>query len=588
MSFSNSDLWASRTALVCIAVVSAVWQRKLSSIVPDPYLDEVFHVRQAQVYCSGAFSQWDPKITTPPGLYLVSYLVYLVTGRCDIDILRLVNITAICGILLSSFRILRLLREARGKEANRVDFQSGRRLQGFLFDAHSALNISLFPPLFFFSALYYTDVVSTLCVLESYITLLQSRRPRASELGSTVQTILLGIVALLFRQTNIFWVAVFPAGLAVLEVLKNGRASAENNATTKQTPLEALKHSWTHSTLYDCPVNQAGVEDYFIVIVSAGLAAVGRLPSLMKVAVPYFTLLVAFGGFVAWNGGVVLGDKSNHVATLHFSQMLYIWPYIFFFSFPLTIPLFLTPLSNRLFQGKIQPFLEAHLSIPTTSKPPRIIIAIICMILATLTVHYNTIIHPFTLADNRHYVFYVFRILRHHPQLKYLAVPAYYCCGWLVMHTLGISRDSQIPNQAESSSKTSRGKELKRAAAPAGDHSCPASFVLVWLATTTLSVVTAPLVEPRYFIIPWIMWRLHVPSTAAGGGSSSTPRAEKIASKPLSGVTGKVPALWQGYDLRLCLETGWHLAVNTVTAYIFLYRGFVWPQEPGKIQRFMW
>jgi hypothetical protein len=32
--------------------------------------DEVFHVRQAQVYCSGDFQTWDPKITTPPGLYV--------------------------------------------------------------------------------------------------------------------------------------------------------------------------------------------------------------------------------------------------------------------------------------------------------------------------------------------------------------------------------------------------------------------------------------------------------------------------------------------------------------------------------------
>jgi hypothetical protein len=25
-----------------------------------------------------------------------------------------------------------------------------------------------------------------------------------------------------------------------------------------------------------------------------------------------------------------------------------------------------------------------------------------------------------------------------------------------------------------------------------------------------------------------------------------------------------------------------------VTGYVFLYKGFEWPQEPGKVQRFMW
>ena len=37
----------------------------------EPYMDEIFHVRQAQRYCDGDLWAWDPKITTPPGLYLV-------------------------------------------------------------------------------------------------------------------------------------------------------------------------------------------------------------------------------------------------------------------------------------------------------------------------------------------------------------------------------------------------------------------------------------------------------------------------------------------------------------------------------------
>ncbi|XP_067172089.1 dol-P-Glc:Glc(2)Man(9)GlcNAc(2)-PP-Dol alpha-1,2-glucosyltransferase isoform X4 [Apteryx mantelli] len=37
-----------------------------------PYMDEAFHVPQAQAYCEGRFQQWDPMITTLPGLYLVS------------------------------------------------------------------------------------------------------------------------------------------------------------------------------------------------------------------------------------------------------------------------------------------------------------------------------------------------------------------------------------------------------------------------------------------------------------------------------------------------------------------------------------
>jgi alpha-1,2-glucosyltransferase len=85
-------------------------------------------------------------------------------------------------------------------------------------------------------------------------------------LGSGIKTIVLGIVALLFRQTNVFWIAVFPAGLAVFGVLKDRGASTNMAATTKENPLEALKESWSQSTLHDCPVSQAGVEGNLIII----------------------------------------------------------------------------------------------------------------------------------------------------------------------------------------------------------------------------------------------------------------------------------------------------------------------------------
>ena len=34
--------------------------------------DEPFHAPQAQAYCNGEWTTWDPKITTPPGLYVPS------------------------------------------------------------------------------------------------------------------------------------------------------------------------------------------------------------------------------------------------------------------------------------------------------------------------------------------------------------------------------------------------------------------------------------------------------------------------------------------------------------------------------------
>ena len=41
--------------------------------VPAAYMDEIFHIPQAQRYCAGNFTQWDNKITTLPGLYVFSF-----------------------------------------------------------------------------------------------------------------------------------------------------------------------------------------------------------------------------------------------------------------------------------------------------------------------------------------------------------------------------------------------------------------------------------------------------------------------------------------------------------------------------------
>lgn len=42
--------------------------------ISDSPQDEVFHVAQAIRYCEGKWTEWDPKLTTPPAL-LVRYTV---------------------------------------------------------------------------------------------------------------------------------------------------------------------------------------------------------------------------------------------------------------------------------------------------------------------------------------------------------------------------------------------------------------------------------------------------------------------------------------------------------------------------------
>lgn len=348
--------------------------------------------------------------------------------------------------------------------------------------------------------------------------------------------------------------------------------------------------------------------DYFRTLVSVATCGVKTLlqpAALLRLATkvsPYLTLIALFGSFTVYNGGVVLGDKSNHIATINLPQMLYLWPYITFFAWPLIFPHFLMLAMTLASRVSRLATLESLLVFRRRSFLPRPIIAIAFMLFAGLVVHFNTIVHPFMLADNRHYVFYVFKLLLRPWWVKYTVIPLYYLTAWVCIETRGHAAPSgsvAVPmrldvdngNQAPRANRVTEASEdsLKQNAAvdaatsarsfPNGESSTLVSFTLITVGVTALNLCSAPLVEPRYCIIPYIIWRMHLPvHTGVGHGHASS---KKQATSTWSDVL-------LSYDYRLVLETVWYLVVNGVTGYIFLYRPFQWPSEPGKAQRFMW
>ena len=48
--------------------------------------DEPFHVSQTQKYCDGRYGEWDPKITTFPGLYILGTLVGKIVSKVTISL----------------------------------------------------------------------------------------------------------------------------------------------------------------------------------------------------------------------------------------------------------------------------------------------------------------------------------------------------------------------------------------------------------------------------------------------------------------------------------------------------------------------
>lgn len=404
--------------------------------------DEIFHIPQFVRFCEQRM-QWDPKITTPPGLYLVTLglrvLLYPIGFlKCaHTHWIRCTNVLALCLVPWLCSRLRQRLGRYR--------------------ESLSPWICATLPPLWFFGFLYYTDVLSVAAVLTGMLAVESRRYGMAS---------LVGWCSLWFRQNNIVWV-LFMMGVAMLQ------------------ELQRLSHT---------PVQQ-----------TPPLIALAQQTSawmkLIRTGAPFLPVLASFATYVWWNdGSIVLGDKSHHQIALHVPQLGYFFAFALAFGWPVIMSSLRGPWrAGHLVQG-------AALTL-----------------LGMLSVHYCTMEHPFLLADNRHYTFYVWRrVVKAHEVMPYVLVLVYVVSAMLWVRTLARSRSTL--------------------------------WIMGWLVATGLTVVPSSLIEPRYFLVSYLLLRLYVPDPS--------------------------PA-WEGVELTC------HMGINVATILLFVRCPFRWPQENGW-QRFMW
>jgi alpha-1,2-glucosyltransferase len=156
-----------------------------------------------------------------------------------------------------------------------------------------------------------------------------------------------------------------------------------------------------------------------------------------------------------------LGDKSAHQATINLPQLFY---------FSLICAAFTPALFLKFSKQFISILHENKISV---------IVGLFCL---GTVVQFNTMAHPYLLADNRHYAFYAWKILTKTPVIKYLLVPVYLFCLVCIIDSL-----------------KERG----------------VFFQMACVSCVVASLVPQLLLEPRYFIIPYIMFRLHIPLQSA-------------------------------------------------------------------------
>lgn len=505
---------------IAVALIVSSWVIPISilvnRIVPEPYMDEIFHIPQAQQYCKGNFASWDPMITTPPGLYYLSLAhvaslfpgmffvrgVSLFSELCSTAILRSVNgvLAILCSVIV--YEIITLLRP-------NID---ERKATIF------AVVLALYPLHWFFTFLYYTDVASLTTVLAMYLACLKKKYHLSA---------LLGAYAVFIRQTNIVWM-LFVACTGVMDItltrqresVKVDNLNTTGNKTGHSVPnnhiivgsnmrrrkpnsaVDNSKSSMTSALTYSTSHPSGFLDE----IKAICLTSWNMKSKLLFSFSPFFTVLVAFVAFVRWNGSVVLGAKEAHAVSPHFAQLMY---------FSLVSSLALAPLHFSWDQA-------VHLFWSFWKKRPLGFCQwIVALTACFLSVHSYSIAHAYLLADNRHYTFYLWRkVIQSHQSTKYLLVPLYVYSWFSIFRVLAR----------------------------------PKIWVLAFFLATAAVLVPAPLIEFRYYTIPFYFLMLH----------SHTVDVQSLV---LIGL---------GY-----------VVTNVFTMFMFLFRPFNWSHEPGK-QRFIW
>ncbi|UMM11782.1 hypothetical protein L5515_000892 [Caenorhabditis briggsae] len=382
--------------------------------IPDPYMDEIFHISQTRSYCSGNYT-WNPLITTPPALYVISMPFCGGYERYVNSILLFFAIPAFCR-----FRRMFV------------------RTDVFL----TASIVGLLPILMTSSVLFYTDLLSLTSVI----------------LGFSMQNPLTSaaffLVSILTRQTNIVWAAIYAFSVLASQI------------NTNQSRTENMKNI---------------VFSVFSLWPFAGLA-------------------IGFLGFLYLNNfQIVLGDAKAHEPKFHAAQFFYMVAFCAAHAWT-----------------QILPNLPSHLRHLTDLK------ALVLQAAIAGIVYKFSYDHPYLLADNRHFTFYIWQRFLSNPAIRTSIAPLYmFSARFMATSTRNIHFFHK--------------------------------FLFVF--ATAAVLIPAHLFEMRYYIVPYVIWRL-----------SATNNRNKIL---------------------LFLEITSQITILFIVLFLFLFKTFEWPNEPGIKQRFM-
>jgi alpha-1,2-glucosyltransferase len=575
-------------------------------------MDEIFHIRQTQTYCiQGNWSHWDEKITTLPGLYalatgfaratacvlqpaynLASFFflepfgfnkllesnsaqenfsasapeleelemteriskldskddfVYeaLYSSEMGVVVAEIVResvnevVRAKSRILLwlCSVPALRLLTNPTIAIATAYIFHKLLCLNKEATDTGKLHFLRMavlftFPLSFFFHFLYYTDTGSLFFILVA-LYLLESGWHRTSAIPAAI--------AIFFRQTNAVWVAF----ILVVHLVKLAYSMNNNGRAIKTSATTASKTET--------------VDSYSLATIVANVAY-GVIPDIIRYSLTNFLdlllkfglhilLLFGFVAFVIWNGGITVGDRTAHQPVLHLPHILYFLAFTGLFgcfSF-----MFDASTNGKFSLAPFWRFVTSHIRNCVRNSLSQGSLSVIIMAWLAYAVNQHTMAHPYLLADNRHYTFYVWqRTYQRYEWFKYAMLPVYYVCGWLITSQL-MSLASKVLRLPTPENNHPNGTVTLRS------QSFMATWIIAFLVFTATTLIPSPLLEFRYFIVPFTLLLLQL-----------LPHNRALPS--------------------LLMQLTFNLIINAATFYLFLFRPFEWNNPAEPTARFLW
>lgn len=215
--------------------------------------------------------------------------------------------------------------------------------------------------------------------------------------------------------------------------------------------------------------------------------------------------------------GIVLGDRSAHQPVFHMAQIPYFLSFITFIGAPV---IFTMENARHFYQ------------LAGTSR------GAILFLLSSTSLYYFLsdrfrYVHPYLLSDNRHYVFYIWRRIwsnESYPELRTWPIPIYIFTLVSMWHSVEF-----VPQPGVTAPCSPRKKRTASSVSLRATQHLLAKLLFTVLIIVT--IVPQQLLELRYFIVPYLLWRINL-------------------KKPSTRWT-------------IFLELAWALLINSLTLYIY-------------------